>query len=81
MSTATVTSSGQITIPHEIRSALGIGPGSTIQFTRVAEKTYEITVLSGSVRDLKGALSSSDRGLTLEEVEKVIADAAGGSAP
>lgn len=47
----TVTSKGQITLPKEIRDALGIGPGSEIEFAlepgcavirkRIAPETFE----------------------------------------
>jgi AbrB family looped-hinge helix DNA binding protein len=33
---ATVTSKGQITIPKSVRDLLGIGPGSVVDFKRVA---------------------------------------------
>jgi AbrB family looped-hinge helix DNA binding protein len=74
-----VTSKGQITIPREVRSALGLVPGSRIDFTRIGEDTYEITVVTGSVRALKGVLPSPDRRLTLDEMDQAIAGAAGAS--
>lgn len=35
---ATVTSKGQVTLPKEIRDALGIGPGSEVEFELAEEK-------------------------------------------
>ena len=31
---ARITSKGQITVPHEIRRALGVGPGDQLQFEK-----------------------------------------------
>ena len=31
---ARITSKGQITVPHEIRRALGVGPGDRLQFEK-----------------------------------------------
>ena len=31
---ARITSKGQITVPHEIRRALGVGPGDTLEFEK-----------------------------------------------
>ncbi len=79
MSTATVTSRGQITIPQEVRSALGPVAGSRIRFTRIDEATYQITVKAGSVRALKGVLPSPHRRVTLDEMDPAVVGPAGAS--
>jgi AbrB family looped-hinge helix DNA binding protein len=40
--TATVTAKGQITIPKAVREALGVKPGSRVEFRRNAEGNIEI---------------------------------------
>ncbi|MGL6158934.1 AbrB/MazE/SpoVT family DNA-binding domain-containing protein [Microbulbifer sp.] len=44
MSTATVTSKGQITIPAAIRSDLHIGPGDRVEFVRVGDGRKPVSV-------------------------------------
>jgi antitoxin PrlF len=56
---STVTKKGQTTIPGEIRKALGIRPGDTLEY-RVEENRVTIRVYPGTA-SLKGALAS-DRG-------------------
>ena len=42
MSTSTVTSKGQITIPVEVRRALKLEAGSRVEFVELANGTYEL---------------------------------------
>ena len=44
MSTATMTSKGQITIPAIVRSALGVEAGDQVEFVQVEPGRFEITV-------------------------------------
>lgn len=76
MPRATVTSKGQITIPVEVRRALGLRSGSRLDFVRHGN-VYELVVVTGSVRALKGVVPA-DRPVSLEEMDAAIADAAVG---
>lgn len=42
---ATVTSKGQVTIPKAVRDFLGIGPGSKVEFRRVADGSVVVIPL------------------------------------
>lgn len=54
MPTATLTSKGQITIPLALRAALGLHPGSRLDFIREDGGFRAVPVHSGSPGSLKG---------------------------
>lgn len=56
MTSATVTSKGQITIPAEVRARLGLHPGSRIAFVATPDGSL-IHPQAASIRDLKGTVS------------------------
>ncbi len=54
MPTATLTSKGQITIPLALRTALGLHPGSRLDFIRENGGFRAVPVHSGTPTSLKG---------------------------
>ncbi|MGH8461085.1 MAG: AbrB/MazE/SpoVT family DNA-binding domain-containing protein [Stenotrophobium sp.] len=56
MSEATVTSKGQITIPADVRKALGLTTGERVVFTRLEDGTTLMRSKTRSILDLKGLL-------------------------
>ena len=56
MSEATVTSKGQVTIPADIRKALGLGAGERVVFTRLDDGTTIMRAKTRSIIDLRGLL-------------------------
>ncbi len=56
MSEATITSKGQVTIPAEIRKALGLSAGERVVFTRLDDGTTVMRAKTRSLNDLKGLL-------------------------
>lgn len=54
MPTATLTSKGQITIPLALRAALGLHPGSRLDFIREDGGFRAVPVHSGAPASLKG---------------------------
>jgi AbrB family looped-hinge helix DNA binding protein len=74
MPSATVTSKGQITIPIEVRKALGLKPGVRIDFYEVEDGEYAFRPKTGSIRDLKGCIPKLDHIVTLEEMDQAILD-------
>ena len=73
MSSATVTSKGQVTIPVEVRNKLGLRPGSRLAFVPTESGTYEIHVQAASIQDLKGVVPPPSGSVTLEDVDEAIA--------
>jgi antitoxin PrlF len=72
---ATVTSKGQITLPLEVRESLGLRAGSRVSFVRSADGAFELIPATGTVRDLRGILSSAGAvaAVTLEQMEDAVA--------
>jgi antitoxin PrlF len=54
MSTATLTSKGQITLPQTVRQALGVGAGDKLDFVADAQGGFRVVPLRQDVRELKG---------------------------
>jgi antitoxin PrlF len=45
MSTATMTTNGRVTIPKDVRDALGLVPGMKVEFVRAGPRDYVIRAL------------------------------------
>ena len=73
MTTATLTSKGQITIPASVRGALRLRSGDRVEFVEVGPGSFEIVAATGSVRDLKGALGPVERHVSIDEMNEAIA--------
>lgn len=54
MSTATMTSKGQITIPAIVRAALGVEAGDRVEFVQIEPGRFELVAATQSVTALKG---------------------------
>lgn len=78
MSTATVTSKGQITIPHNVRREMGIDAGDKVTFIKMDDGRFAIFAATGSIKDLKGIVPRPKKPVTIEEMQKAIEDAACG---
>ncbi|MGB6744852.1 MAG: AbrB/MazE/SpoVT family DNA-binding domain-containing protein [Terracidiphilus sp.] len=76
MPSAKVTSKGQITIPAEVRKALGLKPGVRIDFFQNADGEFVLSPKTGSIRDLKGCVPKLDYVPTIEEINDAIGAAA-----
>lgn len=74
MPTATVTSKGQITIPAQVRRALGLKPGARIDFYPIEDGEYALRPKSGSIMDMRGCLAHAGPPLTIEEMDQAILD-------
>lgn len=73
VTTSTITSKGQTTIPKEIRDRLGLHPGDKIDFVIDADGQLVVKPRTVHVRDLFGILKPKDgRVATLEDMERAI---------
>jgi len=61
MSEATVTSKGQVTIPAEIRRAMGLVAGERVIFTQLDDGTIVFRAKRRSIVELKGLLKPARR--------------------
>ncbi|HVR10135.1 MAG TPA: AbrB/MazE/SpoVT family DNA-binding domain-containing protein [Thermoanaerobaculia bacterium] len=73
MPTATLTSKGQITVPKEVRSHLGVVPGDRLDFTIGTDGSVRVLSLSRPVRELIGLLRRPGRKtVSLEAIDDSI---------
>lgn len=73
MSTATITSKGQVTIPADVRRALDVEAGDRVEFVQVEPGRFEVVAATRSVRELKGRFGKPDRAVSIEEMNAAIA--------
>lgn len=74
MTTATLTSKGQITIPADVRRTLGVQTGDRVEFVEIQPGRFELVAATRSVRELKGMLGKPARTLSIEDMNRVIAE-------
>ena len=72
MSTATITSKGQVTIPALVRTALGIGAGDRVEFVQVEPGRFEIVAATRSIIALKGLIRKPAFPVTIEAMNEAI---------
>ena len=73
MSTATLTSKGQITIPVAVREALRIEAGDRVEFVEVEPGRFEMIPATLPITALKGMFRSDRKPVTIEEMNAAIA--------
>ena len=73
MSTATITSKGQVTIPAPVRAALGLDAGSRIEFVETEKGKFSIVPITSPVSKLKGMLRKPEQAVTIEAMNQAIA--------
>jgi AbrB family looped-hinge helix DNA binding protein len=76
LSTATVTSKGQITIPKEVRETLGLAAGHRVSFQIRADKVVEMRPENVDLMSLFGIFKPRVKGVTLEDMEEAIGEGA-----
>lgn len=80
MPTATMTSKGQITVPKEIRDALGLMSGSQLTFAHLPNGRYALSARTRSLADLSGILYDPDRApMTIDDINDAIAESGAAS--
>jgi len=78
MTAATLTSKGQLTLPKDVRDALGVGPGDRVDFVKMEDGNFAVLPATSSVKRLKGLISSRKKPVSLEDMDKAIAGGAKG---
>ena len=73
MTTATVTSKGQITIPANVRQALQVEAGDRVEFVEVDQGRFEVIAATRSVRELKGMFGKPAKTVSIDDMNKAIA--------
>jgi AbrB family looped-hinge helix DNA binding protein len=72
MSTSTLTSKGQTTIPKDVRERLNLQPGDRLEF--VIDQDGRVLVLPASIdaSELAGMLKPPARPVTVEEMNRTV---------
>lgn len=73
MTTATITSKGQITIPAGVRQALNVDTGDRVEFIQLEPGQYLFVAANRSVTELKGMFGKPRRVVSVDDMNKVIA--------
>ena len=73
MTTATLTSKGQITVPAAVRVALGVDAGDRVEFVEIAPGRYEFIAATRSVTALKGMFGKARGSVSIGEMNAAIA--------
>jgi antitoxin PrlF len=72
MPTATMKSEGQITIPREVREALGLNPGHRVTFRVRKDGVVEMRTDTVDLMSLYGILNPAVKGVTLADMDEAI---------
>lgn len=79
MTTASVTSKGQITIPAAVREAMQVRTGDRVEFVEIEPGRYEFIAATRSVTALKGMFRRPRKSVSIVQMNAAIA-AAGAAA-
>ena len=72
MTTATVTSKGQVTIPAPVRASLGISTGDRLDFVEMPNGQFAIIAATKSVRSLKGLIRQPAQPVSIDDMNAAI---------
>ena len=72
MTTATLTSKGQITIPADVRQALQVGPGDRVEFVEVDPGRFEVVAATRSIKELKGLFGKPAKSVSIDDMNAAI---------
>jgi len=72
MSTAVVTSKGQITIPKPVRDGLGVESGDRVEFVELERGVYTVVAATRDIRDLKGMIPKPATPVSIEDMNRAI---------
>ena len=71
MTTATLTTKGQVTIPSDVRQRLGLESGDRIEFVEI-DGGYAIKPAIDDVRSLKGLLRKPAKPVSIDDMNAAI---------
>ena len=72
MTTATLTTKGQITIPIDVRQRLGLDTGDRIEFVEIEKGLFAIKPANDDVRSLKGLLRKPSKPVGVQDMKAAI---------
>ncbi len=72
MPSAKLTSKGQITVPKEVRDALGVHTGDRLAFRLCEDGTVQVKAETIDLMSLRGSVRTQVKGVTVEAMNEVI---------
>jgi AbrB family looped-hinge helix DNA binding protein len=72
MTTAVVTSKGQITIPKPVRDGLGVEAGDRVEFVELEKGVYTVVAATRDIRDLKGMIPKPAKPVSLDDMKRAV---------
>jgi AbrB family looped-hinge helix DNA binding protein len=79
MTTATVTSKGQITIPATVRQSLQVDTGDQVEFVEVQPGEFLFVAATRSVTELKGMFGRPQKVVSIDDMNRAIAQQGAGA--
>ena len=73
MSTATLTSKGQITIPIAVRNELQLDTGDRVEFVQIAPGRFELIANTSDITELKGLFGIPKKTISIKAMNQAIA--------
>jgi len=71
MTTATITTKGQVTIPKLVRDSMHIHSGDRIEFIKIDDDRYEIVAATKDIQQLKGMVKTKQR-VSIDDMNSAI---------
>ena len=72
MTSATVTSKGQITIPANVRQALQVESGDRVEFVEIDPGRFEVVAATRSVTELRGMFGKPTKSVSIADMNRAI---------
>lgn len=73
MTTAVLTSKGQITIPKQVRQGLGVATGDRVEFIEVEKGVFNMVATTRDIRELKGSIPKPSKPIGIDDMNRAIA--------
>ena len=73
MTTAILSSKGQITIPLAVRRKLGVTTGDRVEFVELAAGQFALVPAVADVRTLRGIVPKPRRPVSVDEMRRIVA--------
>jgi antitoxin PrlF len=73
MTTAIVSSKGQITIPLAVRQKLGVSTGDRVEFIELSDGQFALVPAVADVRTLRGIVPKPRRPVSIDDMRRIVA--------
>ncbi len=71
MSTATISSKSQLTVPKDVANELNVGRGDKVEFIKIGKGRFEIIASNKDVRELRG-MFKADKAVSIDDMNDAI---------